>query len=62
MYESELKKKGKAGKEKSREESSRLEPKPPPLPRTGDRLKIGLSSYGLNRTPVGTCETDTQCE
>lgn len=59
LYESEQRRKGKTGKEKSREEAPGLKPKPPLLPRTGDRL-VGLSSYGLNRMAGRTCERDTQ--
>ncbi|TNN69931.1 hypothetical protein EYF80_019804 [Liparis tanakae] len=46
-------------KEKSCEETPGFDAKPLPLPRTGDRLKVGLSSYGFNRMAVRTYE-DTE--
>lgn len=38
-----------------------MNPKPLLLPRTGDRLKVGLSSYGLNRMAVRACARQWQC-
>lgn len=44
LNESEQKKKGNTGQEKSCEETPGMKPTPLLLPRTGDRLKVGLSS------------------
>ncbi len=59
MHVSETKKRGIAGEEKNCEESPGIKLKPLLLPRTGDRLRVGLSSYGLNRMAVRTYE-DTE--
>lgn len=44
LCHSEERKRGKAGKEESREEAPGLTPLPPLLPRKGNRLKVGFSS------------------